>query len=57
MTICILDMVFFNPNSNRYSTWWLSSDIRLIQVGRGERVFGVLMQNDPYQFLRDLTSA
>lgn len=38
-------------------TWWLSSDIRLIQVAAGDSAFGVPMGNDPYQFLTNLTGA
>ena len=38
-------------------TWWLSDDIRLIQVAEGGSQFGVTMGTDPHQFLLDLTSA
>lgn len=32
-------------------TWWLSSDIRLVQVAQGDIAFGVPMGTDPQQFL------
>ena len=39
-------------------TWWLSSDIRLIQVAEGDSAFGVQMTgNDPIGFLANLTAA
>jgi hypothetical protein len=39
-------------------TWWLSSDIRLVQVAEGDTAFGVPMQNnDPLTFLANLTAA
>jgi Pro-kumamolisin, activation domain/Subtilase family len=38
-------------------TWWLSNDIRLIQVADGGSAFGVTMGNDPFAFLSSLTSA
>jgi hypothetical protein len=38
-------------------TWWLSNDIRLIQVAQGDIAFGVPMGNDPVAFLHDLTGA
>jgi hypothetical protein len=37
--------------------WWLSNDIRLIQVAQGDAAFGVTMGTDPHQFLLDVTSA
>jgi hypothetical protein len=37
--------------------WWLSRDIRLIQVAEGDTRFGVTMHTDPQQFLIDVTSA
>jgi hypothetical protein len=38
-------------------TWWLSNDIRLIQVAHGGSQFGVTMGNDPFAFLSAVTSA
>ncbi len=39
-------------------TWWLSNDIRLVQVAEGDTAFGVQMQNnDPLAFLANLTAA
>jgi Pro-kumamolisin, activation domain len=38
-------------------TWWLSNDIRLIQVAEGGSAFGVPMGNDPFAFLTAVTSA
>jgi hypothetical protein len=38
-------------------TWWLSSDVRVLQIVEGESRFGVTMQNDPQQFLAELTVA
>jgi murein tripeptide amidase MpaA len=38
-------------------TWWLSNDIRLIQVAEGGSAFGVPMGSDPFAFLSALTSA
>jgi hypothetical protein len=38
-------------------TWWLSSDVRLIQVAQGDTAFGVQMGTDPFQFLKDVTDA
>src|SRR5579862_222514 len=38
-------------------TWWLSSDIRVLQIVEGDSVFGVTMQNDPQQFIADVTAA
>ena len=38
-------------------TWWLSNDIRLIQVAQGDTQFGQTMQNDPFAFLAAVTSA
>jgi hypothetical protein len=38
-------------------TWWLSSDVRVLQIVEGESRFGVTMNNDPQQFLTDLTAA
>lgn len=38
-------------------TWWLSSDVKLVQVAQGDRRFGVTMGTDPFQFLADVTSA
>jgi hypothetical protein len=38
-------------------TWWLSSDIRLIQVATGDQSFGVTMGDDPFDFLRNVTAA
>jgi hypothetical protein len=38
-------------------TWWLSDDIRLIQVAEGGTQFGVQMGNDPFAFLSAVTSA
>ncbi|MDI3313452.1 MAG: hypothetical protein QJR12_03945 [Mycobacterium sp.] len=37
-------------------TWWLSSDVRLIQVAQGDSAFGVPMGTDPFQFLQELTT-
>jgi murein tripeptide amidase MpaA len=38
-------------------TWWLSNDIRLIQVAEGASAFGVTMGSDPFAFLAAVTSA
>jgi hypothetical protein len=38
-------------------TWWLSNDIRFIQVADGGSAFGVPMSNDPFTFLQLVTSA
>jgi hypothetical protein len=38
-------------------TWWLSNDIRLIQVAEGDSAFGVTMGNDPSGFLQQLVTA
>jgi hypothetical protein len=38
-------------------TWWLSSDVRVLQIVEGEKRFGVTMNNDPQAFLADLTAA
>jgi kumamolisin len=38
-------------------TWWLSNDIRLIQVADGDIAFGVTMGNDPFAFLSAVTAA
>ncbi len=38
-------------------TWWLSNDIRFIQVVQGQSAFGVTMGNDPFAFLSAVTSA
>ena len=38
-------------------TWWLSSDIRLVQVAQGDVAFGVRMGTDPQQFLTQVTQA
>lgn len=38
-------------------TWWLSNDIRFIQIAEGETQFGVPMGNDPFVFLKAVTSA
>jgi hypothetical protein len=38
-------------------TWWLSSDVRVLQIVEGDSRFGVTMHNDPQQFLADLTAA
>jgi murein tripeptide amidase MpaA len=37
--------------------WWLSSDIRVIQIQRDQTQFGVTMKTDPQKFLSDLTAA
>ncbi len=37
--------------------WWLSSDIRVIQIQQGQKQFGVHMGTDPQKFLSDLTAA
>ena len=36
-------------------TWWLSSDVRLIQVAQGDKSFGVPMGTDPFAFLKAVT--
>ena len=36
-------------------TWWLSSDVRLIQVAQHDTAFGVRMGTHPFQFLKDVT--
>jgi hypothetical protein len=36
-------------------TWWLSSDVRLVQVAQGDSAFGVPMGTDPFTFLKNLT--
>ena len=38
-------------------TWWLSNDVRLIQVAEGGTQFGVNMGTDPFQFLSSVCSA
>jgi hypothetical protein len=38
-------------------TWWLSNDIRFVQVARGDTRFGVTMGTDPFKFLADVTAA
>ena len=38
-------------------TWWLSNDIRLIQVAEGDPAFGVVMGNNPVAFLQQVTAA
>jgi hypothetical protein len=38
-------------------TWWLSNDLRLIQVAEGETAFGVMMGTDPFAFLSSVTTA
>jgi hypothetical protein len=38
-------------------TWWLSNDIRLIQVATGDTSFGVPMGTDPFAFLASVTAA
>ena len=38
-------------------TWWLSSDVRVLQIVEGDTRFGVTMGNDPQQFLADVTAA
>jgi hypothetical protein len=38
-------------------TWWLSNDIRLIQVAETDTVFGVTMGSDPAGFIGNLTAA
>ena len=38
-------------------TWWLSSDVRVLQIVEDEQRFGVTMHNDPQQFIADLTAA
>jgi hypothetical protein len=38
-------------------TWWLSNDVRLIQVAEGGTQFGVTMGTDPFAFLSSVTSA
>jgi len=38
-------------------TWWLSSDIRVLQVVEGEERFGVAMESDPEAFLLSVTAA
>jgi murein tripeptide amidase MpaA len=37
--------------------WWLSSDIRVIQVLEGEKRFGVEMQGDPETFVLNVAAA
>jgi hypothetical protein len=38
-------------------TWWLSNDVRVLQVVEGDTRFGVTMGTDPQQFLADVTAA
>ena len=38
-------------------TWWLSNDIRLIQVAEGDSAFGVSMGSNPVTFLQQVTAA
>jgi murein tripeptide amidase MpaA len=38
-------------------TWWLSSDVRVLQVAEGDAPFGVTMGSDPEAFLLELTAA
>jgi hypothetical protein len=38
-------------------TWWLSNDIRLIQVAETDKAFGVTMGSDPAKFIGDVTAA
>ena len=38
-------------------TWWLSNDIRLIQVAQGDPAFSVTMGTDPVAFIQQVTSA
>jgi hypothetical protein len=38
-------------------TWWLSNDIRLVQLAQGDSAFGVTMGTDPFAFLQQVTSA
>ncbi|HEY1412275.1 MAG TPA: sialidase family protein, partial [Rhodopila sp.] len=38
-------------------TWWLSNDVRLIQVAQGDAAFGVTMGADPVVFLQQVTGA
>jgi hypothetical protein len=38
-------------------TWWLSSDVKLVQLAQGDTRFGVTMGTDPFQFLADVTNA
>ncbi len=38
-------------------TWWLSSDVRVLQIVEGDTRFGVTMGNDPQTFLAQVTAA
>lgn len=38
-------------------TWWLSNDIRLIQVATSDIAFGIRMGTDPFAFLSAVTAA
>jgi hypothetical protein len=38
-------------------TWWLSSDVRVLQIAEGDRRFGVTMGTDPQAFLSQVTAA
>jgi hypothetical protein len=38
-------------------TWWLSNDIRLIQVAETDAAFGVSMGSDPAAFIANVTAA
>ncbi|MGH6795900.1 MAG: sialidase family protein [Methylocella sp.] len=38
-------------------TWWLSNDIRLVQVAQHDSAFGVTMGTDPFDFLQKVTAA
>jgi hypothetical protein len=38
-------------------TWWLSNDIRLVQVAQGDTAFSVTMGTDPVVFLQQITAA
>jgi hypothetical protein len=38
-------------------TWWLSNDIRLVQVAQGDSAFSITMGTDPVAFLQQVTAA
>jgi hypothetical protein len=38
-------------------TWWLSSDVRVLQLAEGDTRFGVTMGTDPQAFLNQVTAA
>jgi hypothetical protein len=49
-----------NPNPfilQGSETWWLSSDIHVLQVAEGDTRFGVPMGTDPEQFITQVTAA